>query len=140
MKTNTKRMLLVLCGIFVLGMGGITWLGYTLFSPNSARNRTSAIDCTLTWGRLAAFPASARQFSILVQGNAFTRGFRASFIAPPADIEQWLQQSPGTREAVPQTPRLGIRRFEIAPGGGAQHAEVTVDDKRHHVSIYVYWS
>ena len=70
----------------------------------------------------------------------FTRGFHASFVAPAADIDQWLQQSPGTREASPTTPSLGLRHFEIAPGGGASHAEVTVDDIQHCVSIYVYWS
>ena len=70
----------------------------------------------------------------------FTRAFRASFVAPAADIEQWLQQSPGTREALPATPSPGVRHFEIAPGGGAQHAEATVDDTQHKVSIYVYWS
>jgi hypothetical protein len=56
------------------------------------------------------------------------RAFRSSFTAPAPDIEQWLQQSPGTREAQPSTPSPGIRRFEIVPGGGAQHAEVTVGD------------
>jgi hypothetical protein len=78
--------------------------------------------------------------SISVQGSMFTRAFRASFVAPSTDIEQWLQQSPGTREALPTSPSPGIRHFSIAPGGGAQHAEVTVDDRRHYVSIYVYWS
>lgn len=140
MKTRTRRILLVLCGVFALGIGGVAWLDYTLFSPESSRNRASAIDCTLTWGRLAAFPASAQQFSITVHGSMFTRAFRASFIAPPADIEQWLQQSPGTREALPTTPSPGVRHFEIFPGGGAQHAEVTVDDTRHRVSIHVNWS
>ncbi len=140
MKTRTKRILLVLCGVFVLGISGVGWLDYTLFSPDSSRNRASAIDCTLTWGRLAAFPASAQQFSITVHGTTFTRAFRTSFIAPPSDIEQWLQQSPGTREVLPTTPSPGVRHFEITPGGGAQRAEVTVDDTQHHVSIYVYWS
>ena len=103
-------------------------------------NRQSAIDCTLIWGRLEAFPPSAQQFKIGAQGTMFTRAFRVSFIASPADIGQWLQRSPGTREAIPTTPSPGVRHFEIAPGGGAQHAEVTVDDTQHHVSICVYWS
>lgn len=55
-------------------------------------------------------------------------------------IEQWLQQSPGTRETAPTTPSPGVRHFEITAGGGAQGADVTVDDTNHRVSIYVYWS
>jgi hypothetical protein len=140
MKTRTKRVLILLLGVLALAIGGIAWLGYSWFSPDSARNRASAIDCILTWGRLAPFPISAQQFSITTHGTMFTRAFSASFIAPAADIEQWLQQSPGTREVVPTTPTPCVRHFQIAPGGGAQHAEVTVDDTKHQVSIYVYWS
>jgi len=139
MKTRTKRILLLLCGIFILG-GGVAWLGYSILSPNSSRNRASAIEATLTWGRLAPFPQSAQHLVISTDGGMFSRAFRASFIARAADIEQWLQQSPGTREVSPETPSRGVRYFQIAPGGGAQHAEVTVDDIQHRVSIYVYWS
>jgi hypothetical protein len=140
MKTRAKRILLVLCGVFAFSIGGIAWLGYSWLSPDSYRNRASAIHCTLTWGRLAAFPASAQQFSISIHGTTFTRAFRSSFIAAPADIEAWLQRSPGTRDALSTRPSPNVRHFEIAPGGGAQHAEVTVDDSQHCVSIYVYWS
>ena len=140
MKTRTKRTLLVLCGTFVLGSSGIAWLGYSSVSPYSVRNRASAIDATLTWGRLASFPASAQQFVISTHGNMFSRAFRASFVAPAAEIDRWLQQSPGTREATLSTPSPGVRHFQITPGGGAQHAEVTVDDTQHRVSICVYWS
>ncbi len=137
MKPRTKRILLWVGCVLLIG---IAWLGYFFFSRNSPRNQASAIDCTRIWGRLAPFPASAQQLSIDTEGSAFTRAFRSTFIAPPADIEQWLQQSPGTREALPTTPSPGVRHFEIAPGGGAQWAEVTVDDTNHRVSIYVYWS
>jgi hypothetical protein len=140
MKNRTKRILLVLCGVLVFGGSGIAWLGYSFLSPNSSRNRASAIDATLTWGRLAPLPPSAQQFVISTQGSMFTRAFRASFVASAADIEQWLQQSPGTREVSPEISSPSVRHFQIAPGGGAQHAEVTVDDTQHRVSIYVYWS
>ena len=140
MKPSTKRIRNWVGSVFLVGIWGIAWLGYSFFSPNSSRNRASAIDCTLTWGRLAPFPTSAQQFSITTEGGAFTRAFRATFIAPPADIEQWIQQSPGTRSVQPSSPSPGIRHFEIAPGSGAAWAEVTVDDTNHRVSIYVYWS
>jgi hypothetical protein len=70
----------------------------------------------------------------------FTRTFRVSFDAPAAEIDRWLQQSPGTREAAPSSPSPGVRHFQIEPGEGASNAEVTVDDQAHSVLIYVYWS
>jgi hypothetical protein len=102
--------------------------------------KQSAISATLKWGRLAPFPSTAEQFSITTEGNMFTRAFHASFTAPPSDIEQWLRESPGTREVSPTTPSPGIRRFQIVPGGGAQRAEVIVDDTENRVSVYVCWS
>ena len=140
MTTRTRRILLLLTGVFLIGASGISGLGYYFLSPNSPRNRAATIETILTWGRLAPFPASAQGLSISATGNMFTRGFRCSFNAPAPDIEQWLQQSPGTRTVHPSSPSPGIRHFEIAPGGGAQWAEVTVDDTKHRVSIYVYWS
>jgi hypothetical protein len=140
MKALAKGTLLRLLSVSLIGICSIAWLGYFFLSPNSSRNRASAIRCTLTWGRLAPFPASAQNFTISATGNMFTRGFRSSFTAPAAEIEQWLQQSPGTRDVKPSSPSPGIRHFKIAPGGGAQWAEVRVDDTNHCVSIYVYWS
>src|SRR4051794_28571534 len=107
MKPRTNGILLWLCGVFLVGICGVAWLGYT------SRDRASAIDCTLIWGRLAPFPASAGSFTISTTGNMFTRGFRSSFTAPATDIEQWLQQSPGTRDIQPSSPSPGIRQFEI---------------------------
>jgi hypothetical protein len=131
-----KRAILVLCAVSSV----VAALGHELISPHSARNRASAIECTLAWGRFARFPASAQQLTISTEGGMFTRAFRVSFVAPSADIEQWLRQSPGTREVLPETASPYTRHFDIAPGDGAAHAEVTIDDTAHSVSIYVYWS
>ncbi|EDY18645.1 hypothetical protein CfE428DRAFT_3682 [Chthoniobacter flavus Ellin428] len=77
---------------------------------------------------------------ITTSGGPFTRAFRVTFTAPPADIERWLQQSPGTLDVHATSPSTGIRHFQIEPGEGAEWAEVTVDDTKHRVDIYVYWS
>jgi hypothetical protein len=143
MKTRTKRLLtvsLLLGSVLVFGAAGVSWLAYSLLSPDSSLNRASAINCTLEWGRLAPFPPSAQHLTITAHGSMFTREFRTFFVAPPADIEEWLHRSPGTDEAVVTTPSAGVRHFQIKPGGGAEFAEVTVDDTQHSVSIYVYWS
>jgi len=138
--TRTKRILLIFAGAFLIYVCGISWLGYYYFSPNSPKHRAATIETILRWGRLAPFPKSAQSFTMETTGNMFTRGFRASFTAPAPDIELWIQQSPGTNSIVPSIPSPGVRHFQIIPGGGAQGAEVTVDDSNHRVSIYVYWS
>ena len=91
------------------------------------------------WGRLVDPPASAKNFTIKKEGNMFTRSFRASFTAPMADVEQWLRDSPGTRDVVPKHPSPSVRFFRIKPGGGALSAEVKVKDSGE-VRIYVSWS
>ena len=107
---------------------------------DSPEDYQTAVERTLEWGRLSPFPSSAQQLAIKIEGGFFTRSFRVSFTAPPSDIELWLQASPGTRETSPTTPSSGIRHFQITPGGGANRAEVSVEDTKNQVSIYVSWS
>jgi hypothetical protein len=122
-----------------LGIAGlICFVG--LFLVYGSWDRREMLRVTLLWGRLAPIPASARHLTITKEGSMFTRAFRASFSAPVSDIEQWLGESPGTREAAPERHSPTTRRFLIKPGGGAQWAEVTVDDTLGEVRIYVYWS
>lgn len=103
-------------------------------------DRQEMLRVTLIWGRLAPLPVTARDFTIIKEGSMFTRAFRASFTAPVADVERWLRESPGTRDVTPERLSSTTRRFLIWPGGGAQHAEVTIDDGSGVVRIYVYWS
>ena len=140
MKPRTKRILRIVGCVLAVGAVAAVWFGYMLFSPGSSWNRAAAIRCTLEWGRLAPFPASARDLKITTSGNMFTRSFHISFTAPADDIELWLRQSPGTRGVVPTTETPSIREFQIAPGGGAQAASASVDDAKHRVSIDVSWS
>ena len=103
-------------------------------------HQRSMVACTLEWGRLAPFPEGARDFAIRAEGSMFTRAFRASFAADPDVIERWLADSPGTRDATPVRVRPNTRKYTITPGGDAQGAEVLVDDEKHVVSVYVFWS
>ena len=92
------------------------------------------------WARLAPYPASARNLRATTSGGMFSRSFRVTFTAQPRDIERWLRASPGPREATEERPALGKRHFDIRPGGGANHAEVNVDDTSGRVEVNVAWS
>lgn len=144
MKTRKKGILLGLgalfLGLFFLGACGLAVLGYQLLSPNSAINRAAAMDCTLSWARLEPFPASATHIQVKTEGGMFTRSFRVSFTAPMKDIQQWLKQSPGPREAKVSSESPGTQLYQIKPGDGAMWAELTVDETHHSVTIYVSWS
>ena len=105
----------------------------------SEADKRVAIDMTLEWGRLAPFPKSARDLVIAKTGNIFTRGVRLSFYAPKEEIARWVEESPGLKETQPK--KEGSQsKYEIKPGGGAQHAEVVIDDSTDKVQVYVFWS
>jgi hypothetical protein len=52
-----------------------------------------------------------------------------------------MAASPGFRDVKPESVSASSRRYLLSPGGGAQHAEVTVTGSgRAHVEINTYWS
>lgn len=105
----------------------------------SEADKRTGIRLTLEWGRLAPFPKSARDLVIAKTGNIFTRGVRVNFYAPKEDIALWVEESPGLKETQPK--KEGSQRtYDIKPGGGAQHAEVVIDDSTNKVQVYVFWS
>jgi hypothetical protein len=110
-----------------------------LFFAYRTWERQQMLRQALAWARLAPLPASSQGFTIAKEGSMFTRAFRISFTAPVADVERWLNDSPGPRENTPEQTSATARRFLISPGGGAQHAEVTIENSGA-VRIDVYWS
>jgi hypothetical protein len=138
--SRTKRVLLGFSITAVVCLLVAVAVGYYVFSPNSPRNRKNVIQTVMKWGRLEPFPVREKELFIQSTGSMFTRGFRVRFHAPASKIEDWLKASPGTREAGPERPTSTTRKYFIRPGGGAQGAEVTVDDDTHTVMIHVYWS
>ena len=148
MKPRTKRFLLVLGCLLLLGAAGMAWLAHSFLPQRLAATRkgTEAVARTLECGRLAPIPVSAQEVAVFTSGatlasdRTFKRSVMMSFLAPPADIEHWLHQSPGTREVVPTTSPPLRRHFEVVPGAEAVLAEVTVDDAQHHVSIDIRWN
>ena len=89
---------------------------------------------------VAPLPDAARVVSVTKGGSISTPRVRVTFIAPAAEVADWLRRSPGPREAVITTPIPGVRHCQITPGGGAAFAEVTVDDTQQRVVIRGYWS
>jgi hypothetical protein len=107
------------------------------------KNQDSAIETVLEWARLAPFPNSVRDLTVTSEGSMFTRAFRVRFSAQCKDVEIWLAQSPGTAEVEPKSLDDISYFYSITPGGGAQHAEVTIsqlDGSTCSVEIYTYWS
>jgi hypothetical protein len=100
----------------------------------------SAIETARAWARLAPLPASARDLEVDVTGSMFTRELEISFKATRQDVAEWLQRSPGIRDAEPPQVRGSVTRYVIKPGGGAQWAEVKIDSRWNRVTIRTYWS
>jgi hypothetical protein len=126
--------------LFILGV----FAGLFLVSSNSRDNQEPAkqkemMALILEWGRLSPFPTSATNLSIKTEGGSFTRSFRASFTAPKQDIQYWIDASPGLKETTPDKLSDNKVEYIIAPGGGANQAEVTIDFGLNQVEIYVSW-
>ena len=128
------------------GKSAIKWIAFSVILLVAAAylffrsaNYHSAIKATKEWACLDDFPASAEAISVEAAGNMFTRGFRVSFIAPVTDIDSWLEHSPGTANVKP-TKNGTVRRYEILPCGGAQHAHLEVHEDSQTVLIEVNWS
>jgi len=122
----------------------IALAGFFFLPTNSRDNQNPAkqkemMALVLEWGRLSPFPASATNISIKTEGGSSTRSFRASFTAPKQDIQSWIKDSPGLNETTPDELSDNKVQYIIAPGGGANKAEVTIDYGLNQVEIYVSW-
>ncbi|MEI6862007.1 MAG: hypothetical protein WCL04_07120 [Verrucomicrobiota bacterium] len=96
--------------IFMIGMvvvvvfaAGRSCLRFGFSPTNEQDNRNpeklkEMVTITLEWGRLAPFPAAAKNFKIHTEGSTFTRTFKGSFDASKEVITAWLAASPGVRE------------------------------------------
>jgi len=140
MRKRTKWILVILAVSGVVFIAFTARIAYELVYGGSPAFRQSAIECTLEWARLAPFPDSAEDFTITTGGSPFTRTFVVTFTAPIADIEKWLQDSPGTRDEARELQSPEQHHFEISPGGGAGFAEMNVEFKTGRVYVRTYWS
>ena len=123
---------------------GATFIVILLVAPcflggGHKRDTRSDLETARTWARLDPLPATATNLSVNTQGGMFSREFVITFTAPMKDIDKWLASSPGTAGVAPT--RTGSERiYKIKAGGGAQFAQVKVDESNGRVEIYTYWS
>jgi hypothetical protein len=130
-------------GLFIV-LGGVIALFFAA-ACNSRDNRNSPKKAemkklTLEWGRFAPFPPSAKNFQIRTEGSSFTRTFIAQFHADSSAIENWIQDSPGLREATTEKINDGKYNYTISPGEGACCAKAIIDFKNGSVVVEVSWS
>ncbi len=142
-KTKLPKLIIALASAILLVVS-VTFASLFLMSSNSRDNQDPAkqkemMALVLEWGRLSPFPTSATDISIKTEGGSFTRSFRVSFTAPKQDIESWIKDSPGLNETTPDELFGNKVQYIIAPGGGANKAEVTIDYGLNQVEIYVSW-
>ena len=142
---KAKKLLWGIGGLVVILIGVMAILLSIFFRTSNNRdnisqaNQEEMVGLALEWGRLAPFPSNIENFSIQTEGNAFTRGFRASFASTNNEIEKWVGASPGLADATVETMGDGKQKYVIVPGGGANYAEVIIDFATNTVQIYVSW-
>ena len=143
-KTKLPRLIVAFASSLLLVVF-VAFAGLFLASSNSRDNQDPAkqkemMALVLEWGRLSPFPGGATNVSIETEGSSFTRSFHASFTAPKQDIQSWIKDSPGLNEITPEELSNNKVHYIVAPGGGANKAEVTIDYGLNQVEIYVSWS
>lgn len=74
----------------------VLWLSCSQF------NRYQIKKGALSFGRLAEYPKSAKNFKIATAGSPFTRQFIVSFNAEAEDIESWIKASDGLKGVKPE--------------------------------------
>jgi hypothetical protein len=146
MKNKAKLLKYLIAIVVAAFFIWLTALAGFLFLPTNARDNQDPVKqkemmvLVLEWGRLAPFPANAANVTVETEGSLFTRDFRASFIAPKQDIQNWIKNSPGFIAVIPEKITDSKVRYHIVPGSGANKAEVTIDSILNKVEIYVSWN
>ncbi len=142
---SSKRILGALSLFCLLGVICVSLVVFYLVPSNARDNQdpgkqAEMIALVLEWGRLAPFPTNATNVSVKTEGGSFSRSFRANFVAPKQDIQEWIDNSPGLNEVTPKELPDNKVRYIVAPGGGANRFEVTIDYRLNKVDMYVSWS
>ena len=133
---NGLRVLTRTLFVFAVMFVGVTISGYALYRSHVTAN---GLEVAQKWARMSPLPETAIGLHVGTRGGPFTREFTIRFNAPPDDLDSWLDSSPGTCNLKPVVNGQS-RIYNLEPGNGAMHAEVTVDDDTNLVVIHTYWS
>jgi hypothetical protein len=140
------RVAIVIAGLLAAYVAGaLSVVVFVLLMPTNARDnadpsmRPEMVRVTVEWGRLAPFPATARDFVIKTEGNMFTRSFRGSFTDTPEHIEAWLATSPGVSRAYCTQTSMG-ETCRLQTSERVSYGEVVVSPDKSRVTFYVAWS
>jgi len=103
-KSSTPRIiagiLMIFPGIYVISlMAIILSISFSSWLPGS---QSQIKKGALSFGRLADYPASTRNFQTATAGSPFTREFIVCFEASAQDIKDWLARSEGLKAVEPQ--------------------------------------
>ena len=140
-----RNFTIILCASLLLAIysvGGCIFVldrNISQIMSNDSIDPANALETTKEWARLSEIPPNATDLKLENLGSSFTREFVVTFKLPTADLERWLEESPGTKGVVP-TLKNGVRKYSIKPGGGSQHAELEFNESEETVRINVYWS
>lgn len=151
MPWSAKRWGLVAAAVLVLAVaaGAASLLAIGVIFDRPERSERSCMGdgaaeelrLVRDWARLAPLPDERDGCLVHVEGSRATRAFRVEFVARAEELDRWVEASPGLRDAH-LAPHASAHQ-RIAPGGGAQWAEVSLrpaGEGRVRVEVYVYWS
>lgn len=133
---NSRRVMTKTLVIFAVFFGGVVISGGVLYRAWVTAN---GLEAAQKWARMSALPETATCLHVETRGGPFTREFTIQFTAPSDDLNSWLNRSPGTSKLNPVI-KGRFRVYNVEPGNGAMHAEVTVDDGANLVVIHTFWS
>jgi hypothetical protein len=139
LRRSTILIAVLLAAVTASSLSALTLMPGNTRTDADPAARAEMARTTLQWGRLAPFPATARDFGIRSEGGLFTRSFRGSFSDTPAHVEAWLAASPGVARGgctpVPEGERCVLRTARDVGYG-----ELVLSKDKSHVTFYASWS
>jgi len=99
--------------------------------------RSSVIEQTLKSGQLAPFPKGMTHLAIHEYTSWFHAGCNGSFSAEPAQIDDWLKNSPGFHDYEKKSQSDGS--IEYTKIKGETYDSIIVSSDRAHVSFRIEW-
>jgi hypothetical protein len=130
----------------------LEWGRLAPFPKSACDVRIETLGSMFTRELIASFHASAAEIEAWLRASPGTAQAKAEVNTGPesqhvlderAEFMRLYKESkphPAEERISPDSVPPGYRRYQVKPGGGAQFAEVIVDELTSGVRIRVYWS